>query len=349
MPKVKSVKSTGSGHAATTKPNHHTRVPAALKHIPAQFLQSWGDRSYQKGGGVLTSLLPLPLPTPPPPPLVRRPDFAPPQGWKVKKACHPTLQSETTVPPPSPPRSPKVKKEDIDCGVAGLEGRFSDYQACKSERRDDSSTYNSSRSASPETLRLPGIMVTNSDSMSPSPPSSPLTPPQTPPLVRRPFSSPVHDVSSDVLKEYPTQLRAHRRSHSHPYTPPPQSNCGAGRPTLFDAISRRQLPPPDAVDQWRVVKCEPDGQNVAPQSRYDWRDLRAPRDSISVAATEHRYSPYSRRSPTPVLPELDLPSFVEKNRRNGPVPLPSFYVPAASEEPPSVSHRQTSHSAYFSD
>ncbi len=36
MPKVKSVKSTGSGHAATTKPNHHTRVPAALKHIPAQ-------------------------------------------------------------------------------------------------------------------------------------------------------------------------------------------------------------------------------------------------------------------------------------------------------------------------
>ncbi|KAI0709682.1 hypothetical protein C8T65DRAFT_695669 [Cerioporus squamosus] len=356
MPKVKSTKSTvaGSGHAATTKPNHHTRVPAALKHIPAQFLQSWGDRSYQKGGGV--SKLPSPLsptPTPPPPPLVRRPEVAPPQGWKVEKALHPSLQFEFDTPPPPPPPSPLVvvKEEDIDYGVRGLEERFSDLRACKSEHRDDfpEHMYPSSRSVSPESFHLPGIVVTKSDSMSLSPPSSPLTPPRTPPLAQCPYSSPAYSTSFNVPKEYPSDSRTHKRSHSDPYNAPPESNGGARRRTLYDAISRRQLPRPNVIDQWRIIESEDDEYKYAHQSRYDWRDLRAPRDSISVATTERRYSPYCRRSPIPVLPKLVLPWFVEENDRNKHVPLPSFYQPAASEEPPSISHRPTSHPAYFSD
>ncbi|RPD58924.1 hypothetical protein L226DRAFT_524178 [Lentinus tigrinus ALCF2SS1-7] len=343
MPKVKPTNSKATGHVRNTNPNHHAKVPAALKHIPAHFIQSWGDRSYKYKQEVVVSEDPPPSsPSPPPPPPQLRPlAIAPPQGWRARKALHPTSQVDVDTPPPPSPLV-VVKEEDIDYGVAGLEGRLSDYRTAKSELRDDfpEYMYPSSRSTSPDILPLPDIVVTRSDSMSPSPPSSPLTPPRSPPP--RVQSSPAHITSFTALEQYPADSRTHRRSRSHPYSVPPPSNCGVRRRSLYDAISRRQLPRP-VRDPRRVVKFEIDDRDSAYGSRYDWRDLRAPRDSISVAAMERR------RSPSPIIPDIVLPRFVERNEHNKPVRLPSFCRLRASEEPPSPSHRQTSHLAYFSD
>lgn len=293
--------------------------------------------------------MPVRLPTPPP--QIRSPAVVPP-GWKARTALHPTLQVDDRATPPSPPCSPLVvvKEEDIDRGVAGFAERSSYYRACQSEPRDDfpEHMYPSSRSASPESFHLPGIVVTKSDSASPSPPSSPLTPPYSPP--QRVRSSPADITSFYVPDPRPLDSRTHRRSRSQPFSVPPQSKCGDGRRPLYDAISRRQLPLPTTTNRRRRVTFDLGGcdYDSGDQSPYDWRDLQSTHDSILVSTTERRYDPY-RRSPTPVIPDVVLPRFVERNELNGAIPLPSFYKPPASEEPPSPPLRHTPHLAYFSD